>query len=71
MNVYGDSMRVNGKDIETVFPITVKDLILKNGFREDHVAVELNGRIIPRSEYADVLLKDHDSVEIVGFVGGG
>ncbi|MDR0778717.1 MAG: sulfur carrier protein ThiS [Methanomassiliicoccaceae archaeon] len=64
-------MRVNGKDVGTASPITLKDLILNSGFREDRVAVELNGKIIPRSEYANVLLKDIDCVEIVGFVGGG
>ena len=51
--------------------MTVKDLILSIGYKDDRVAVELNGRIVPRSEYACVILKEDDSVEIVGFVGGG
>jgi sulfur carrier protein len=70
-DVLGGSMRVNGKDIELTLPMTVRDLILKRGFREDRVAVELNGRIIPRSEYANVPLNERDNIEIVGFVGGG
>jgi len=64
-------MRVNGIVLEAPSPMTVKELIMNGGFREDRVAVELNGKIVPRSEYADTVLKEDDSVEIVGFVGGG
>ncbi|MDR0508982.1 MAG: sulfur carrier protein ThiS [Candidatus Methanoplasma sp.] len=64
-------MKVNGKHLELIPPMTVEDLILNTGRRQDRVAVELNGKIIPRSEYACTLLKEDDSVEIVGFVGGG
>lgn len=35
------------------------------------VAVELNGNIVPRSEFKETSLKDDDSLEIVHFVGGG
>jgi len=64
-------MRVNGKDLEPALPMTVKDLIQSTGYRQERVAVELNGKIVPRSEYPHVLLKNDDSIEIVGFVGGG
>ena len=64
-------MMVNGNDLELVPPMTVEDLIANTGHRHDRVAVELNGRIVPRSEYACVLLKEDDRIEIVGFVGGG
>ena len=64
-------MKVNGKDLISVSPMTVEDLILNTGRKPDRVAVELNGRIVPRSEYSRTLLKNDDSVEIVGFVGGG
>ena len=64
-------MKVNGKDLIPVSPMTVEDLILNTGRKPDRVAVELNGRIVPRSEYSRTLLKNDDSVEIVGFVGGG
>ena len=64
-------MRVNGKDRVLVPPMTVEDLILISGYRQDRVAVEINGKIVPRSEYALTLLKCDDAIEIVGFVGGG
>jgi sulfur carrier protein len=71
VNIYGDNMKVNGKRLELVPRMTIRDVIADRKFREDRVAVELNGKIVPRSEYARVFLKEDDSVEIVGFVGGG
>ena len=35
------------------------------------VAVERNGEIVPRAQYTETVLSDGDSIEIVGFVGGG
>lgn len=64
-------MKINGKDTELASPITVEELILNSGHRSDRVAVELNGKILPKAEYSTVYLKESDSVEIVGFVGGG
>jgi len=64
-------MIVNGKNMASVSPMTVEDLILNTGRRPDRVAVELNGSIVPRKEYSRTFLKEEDAVEIVGFVGGG
>ena len=64
-------MKVNGTYTELTGPVTVAGLIAEKKFAEDRIAVELNGRIVPRSEYSKTMLKDDDSVEIVGFVGGG
>lgn len=35
------------------------------------LAVERNGEIVPRSQFADTLLVDGDKLEIVAAVGGG
>ena len=35
------------------------------------IAIELNGDIVPKATYADIVLKDGDSLEVVSFVGGG
>ncbi len=37
----------------------------------DMVAVQLNGAILDRSQYADTTLKDGDVVEFLYFMGGG
>ena len=35
------------------------------------VAIEVNGRVVPRAEFPRLALKADDRVEIVRFVGGG
>jgi thiamine biosynthesis protein ThiS len=39
--------------------------------KADRVAVERNGKIVPRSDWAAENLSDGDKLEIVQFVGGG
>ena len=35
------------------------------------IALELNGRIIPKDEFNNIVFKQGDKVEILSFVGGG
>jgi thiamine biosynthesis protein ThiS len=35
------------------------------------VVAEVNGRIVPRSEFGTAVLKEGSSIELVRFVGGG
>jgi sulfur carrier protein len=35
------------------------------------VAVEINGRLVPRAEHAKYVVREGDRVEIVTLVGGG
>ena len=51
--------------------LTVRGLLDRLGFAPDKIAVELNLEIVPRSAYAEVVLKPGDRLEIVRFVGGG
>ena len=50
---------------------TLKSFLEREGYALDRVAVEKNGKIVPKTRYADVLLDDGDRLEIVAFVGGG
>ena len=64
-------MRVNGKQVELKERLTLENFLESNGYALTKVAVELNGKIVPRKEYASTLLEDNDVLEIVCFVGGG
>ena len=64
-------MRVNGKQVEVKERLTLDKFLESNGYALTKVAVELNGKIVPRKEYASTLLEDNDVLEIVCFVGGG
>ncbi len=63
-------VRINGNDEEAA-GILLKEYLAQNHYPADGIAVECNEEIVPKSRYADYLLKDGDVVEIVSFVGGG
>lgn len=63
VKINGEKLNVEGEN--------VAEYLSESGYDLKRVAVELNGDILPKSQYADTLLKDGDSVEIVSFVGGG
>ena len=46
-------------------------LLEQEGYLRARIAVELNGEIIPGSQYGKMRLKDGDVLEVVSFVGGG
>jgi thiamine biosynthesis protein ThiS len=49
----------------------LQDLIAELDLKGDRVAIEHNGNIIPRTEWANAGLAEGDRLEIVHFVGGG
>lgn len=64
-------MKVNGKTISFKNKITLIDFLRDNNYEITKIAVELNGNIIPKSNFKDITIQDCDSLEIVTFVGGG
>ena len=50
---------------------TLADYLTEAGYDLKRIAVELNGDIVPKATFAQVILKAGDVVEIVSFVGGG
>ena len=61
---------INGEIIE-IDKIVLSSYLEENGINPQRIAVELNGEILPKSQYSNTALKDGDVVEIVNFVGGG
>ena len=64
-------IRVNGQEEVLEEKLTIEDYISRHGDRTNRIAVEKNGTIVPKRNYADTLLEDGDQIEIVSFVGGG
>ena len=64
-------MKVNGKDRAVPAEGTVLGLLNELGHDPQRVAVEKNGAIIPRAQFAEEKLTDADHLEVVCFVGGG
>ena len=65
------SLQINGRQVELEDVTPLLAYLERLGVSPRGVAVELNGVIIDRSEYANTTLKAGDTVEIVRMVGGG
>ena len=63
VKINGEFLDIDGK--------TLAEYLSSAGFDPKRVAVERNGAIVPKAEYAEAVLKDGDSLEVVSFVGGG
>ncbi|MBE7041519.1 MAG: sulfur carrier protein ThiS [Ruminococcaceae bacterium] len=63
-------VKINGEDFAADGK-SVKAFLLEAGFDTKRVAVEINGDILPKSQYENTYLNDGDCVEVVSFVGGG
>ncbi|MGN0536470.1 MAG: sulfur carrier protein ThiS [Acutalibacteraceae bacterium] len=64
-------MLLNGKEFELIEEKILSDFLRENNYAPVHIAVEINGEIIPKADFDKTLLKNTDQIEIVRFVGGG
>tara|TARA_Y100001970_G_scaffold140634_1_gene173180 strand:- start:12285 stop:12488 length:204 start_codon:yes stop_codon:yes gene_type:complete len=64
-------IQLNGKKISILANISVRDLVKKYKLKEKKIAIEVNGIILPKQNYAKKKLKNNDKIEIVQFIGGG
>lgn len=63
---------VNGKAMQlAAHGLSVQALVEQMQLTGKRIAIERNGDIVPRSQFAAVQLLDGDKLEIVGAVGGG
>lgn len=63
-------IKVNG-ELRAVRGMTLEQYLEAEGYHRERIAVECNGKIVPKAEYGTRTLKDGDALEIVSFVGGG
>lgn len=64
-------MRVNGAELALETPQTLLAFLAARGYDPRRVAVERNGKIVPRAAFGETALAEDDRLEIVAFVGGG
>ena len=62
---------INGQPATVTEALRLHDLLALKGLNPERLAVELNGDIVPKSRYPDVVLQDQDTLELLSFVGGG
>ena len=63
-------IQLNGKKVTIKPNSTIYELLKRFKLNNKKVAIELNGIIIPMTNYKKKL-KDSDKLEVVHFIGGG
>lgn len=64
-------IRLNGEAATCPEGLSLLQLLELRGYRPQLVVVEFNGEILHRSCWADQLVRQADTVEVVTIVGGG
>jgi sulfur carrier protein len=65
------TITINGERREFAQPLAFTQLVEELGLAGKRIAVERNGEIVPRSQFAARSVADGDRLEIVVAVGGG
>lgn len=62
----------NGENVECNEDLTVNQLLVEQEVKmPEMVSVELNGKILKRSDFDTTVLAEGDKVEFLYFMGGG
>lgn len=62
---------INGETKEIAGAINLIELLDNFSLPQERIAVELNKEVVRKKDWATILVKDADKIEIVHFVGGG
>ena len=64
-------IQLNGDIYEVNYGTNLNELLNKLKIKKNKVAIEVNGEIIEKKKYNNLVLTKNDKVEIVHFIGGG
>ena len=64
-------IQLNGDPYEVINGTNLNELLNKLKLKKNKIAIEVNGEIIEKSKYPNLILRRDDKVEIVYFIGGG
>ena len=64
-------IQLNGAPYEINYGTNLNELLNKLKIQKNKVAIEVNGEIIEKNKYPNLILNNDDKVEIVHFIGGG
>ena len=64
-------LTVNGETRNLPESISAAELVNELGIADRRIALERNGEIVPRGEFAATMLAPGDKLEIVQAIGGG
>ena len=64
-------IQLNGDPFEINDGTNLNELLNKLKIKKNKVAIEVNGQIVEKNKYPNLILNKGDKVEIVQFIGGG
>ena len=64
-------IQLNGDPYEIDTGTNLNELLNKLKIQKNKVAIEVNGEIVEKNKYQNLILNKGDKVEIVNFIGGG
>ena len=64
-------IQLNGNPYEINNSTNLDELLNKLKIQKNKVAIEVNGQIVEKDKYSNLILSKDDKVEIVHFIGGG
>ena len=64
-------IQLNGNPYEISGRTDLNELLNKLKIEKNKVAIEVNGEIVQKEKYQNLILRKDDKVEIVHFIGGG
>ena len=70
-NLNKAKIQLNGSIFEINRGTNLNELLNKLKIEKNKIAVEVNGTIVEKEKYLNLVLHKDDKVEIVHFIGGG
>ena len=70
-NLNKAKIQLNGAPHEIKDGTNLNELLNKLKIQTNKVAIEVNGEIVAKNKYSNLILNKDDKVEIVHFIGGG
>ena len=64
-------IEVNGRKIDWVENETIKQLLRRMRYTFPLVVVKINQKIIPRTDFPDVVVPDNSRVDVIHMISGG
>ena len=64
-------IQLNGNSYEINNGTNLSELLNKLKIQKNKVAIEVNGEIVEKKKYPNLILRRDDKVEVVHFIGGG
>ena len=64
-------IQLNGDPYEINDGTNLNEILNKLKIQKNKVALEVNGEIVEKNKYPNLILNKGDKVEIVQFIGGG